>query len=166
MLLIYQVSSFFCSGQCPNHYSPKVLYILVVWQIWRIFWRFSLKHILELLVINMQQPCSSLDLPLGCWSPQYLIVCLLTSNSYVYFYDIQNSSIISTKVSPKCCFKNHIYSDTESLHINQPFAFRVFFFFFHFCVFVFVILRLCITYLDATRNLIQLIGDSTFNVSG
>ena len=130
MLLIYQVSSFFCSGQCPNHYSPKVLYILVVWQIWRIFWRFSLKHILELLVINMQQPCSSLDLPLGCWSPQYLIVCLLTSNSYVYFYDIQNSSIMSTKVSPKCCFKNHIYSDTESLHINQPFAFRVFFFFF------------------------------------
>ena len=119
----------------------------------------------------MQLPCSSLDLHLGCWSPQYLIVCLLTSNSYVYFYYIQNSSIMSTKVSPKFYFKNHIYSDTESLHINQPFAFCVFFFFlnlffFHFCVFVFVILRLCITYLDATWNLIQLIGDSTFNVSG
>ena len=96
----------------------------------------------------MQQPCSSLDLPLGCWSPQYLIVCLLTSNSYVYFYDIQNSSIMSTKVSPKCCFKNHIYSDTESLHINQPFAFRFFFFFFP-------LLCLCLCHSQALHHLLR-----------
>ena len=79
--------------------------------------------------------CSSLELHLGCWSLQYLIVCLLTSNSYGHLlWHVRHlirkkipkiNNYMCTQVSSTCLLRVTCNQTQNSLPINRPSAFRV-----------------------------------------